>query len=281
MTRKFFITLAVALLGFIATKAQAPFTGRVEYEFVSRIDAPDMPVKLAIEYGPKYLKLIPLTIKDSSSHDEMELVIDYTSGQMYELMHAAQKVIIKEKQIRPFLLQMTHMPENKKTFVGAKASLYETKVDGSQFYDVWLSDSITVTVSDAVSQNSDFFIFGTGKILLKAAPKTEQIVKGELQDMTINAVKIIPYIIADSSYQLPANYAIEDAAALNRLQDSLLRQFQNVDSALAQQKFNEDSARWLADEANSYLKKKPPSPKKPQKKAPAKGNKPPARRPKQ
>lgn len=282
MTKRTFITLAVALLGFIATKAQQPFTGRVEYEFVFKTDDPSIPKGMVIEYGPTYMKMMSFDSKNSASHQyEMEMVIDHSSGQMYAFVHDAKKVIIKKNPATPVQPEMIRVPKSETTIAGIKASLYNTRVNGSQFYEVWLSDSIRVSTSDLVAKDSDFFIFGTGKILLKAAPKTEQVLKGELQDMTIKVVKITPLVFSDSIYQLPKDYTIEDEAALSRMQDSLLQQFKAVDSAFAQQQLNEDSVKWVADEINSHVNKKPPSPKKPQKKAPTKGSKPVARRPKQ
>ncbi len=270
MTKQFFITLAVALLGFIATKAQAPFTGRVEYEFIFQEEVPQEQPRMILEYRPRYLKLIAFALKDTITglyEPETEMVIDYISGKTYQVSHDAKKIISLEKTKTTLVLpQLTQLPGEQTIIAGNKANLYQTKIDKFQSYRIWFADSITVTQNDVLAQNSDFFIFGTGKLLLRVEPDTIGGKKKKGEDVTINAVKITPLTFSDSSYQLPANYAIEDEAALNRLQDSLLRQFQNVDSVLAQQKLNQDSAKWAADEINSYVNKKPTSPKKPTKK---------------
>jgi hypothetical protein len=284
MTRKLFTTLAVALLGLIATKAQQPFTGRVEYEFIFKIDNRERPIRMMmVEYGNKYMKIMPMPSKDSTMAEyEIEVVLDYASKQLYQLMHAAKKVIIQDIDIlgKNFVPTFSLVPGMQTTLAGIKASLYEIKENGTQSYDVWLSDSLAVAVSDVVAKNSDFFIFGTGKLMLKTAPKPIQVLKGQLQDMTINAVKITPLTFSDSNYQLPADYTVEDESALRRMQDSLMQQFKNVDSMLAQQ-LNTDSAKWVADQINGTTNKKAASPKKPAKKGAAKVNKPTARRPKQ
>lgn len=278
MAKQFVTTLAVALLGFIATKAQAPFTGRVEYEFIFKTKELNMPTTMAIEYRPKYMKIIPLASIDSATGQyEMEMVVDYSGGQAYQLLHAAKKAIIKERSPQKIQPQMTLIPGSQTTIAGIKANRYDAKVDSIQLYDVWLSDSVTVATNEVLAKDNDFFIFVTGKILLKAAPKQQDVLKGKAQDMTIHAVKITPLTFSDSNYQLPPNYTVEDESAIKRMQDSLLQAFKTIDSQLQQGR--QDSA--LVGRSPTKRVGPTSSPQKPQKKAPVKGNKPVARRPKQ
>jgi hypothetical protein len=270
MATKFFTTLAVALLGFVTTKAQAPFTGRVEYEFVFQEEAPREQPRMILEYRPRYMKLIAFAIKDTITglyESETEMVIDYTSGKTYQLIHDVKKIVSRESTTTSLLPELTQLAGEQTTIAGARANLYQTKIDEFQSYKIWFADSISVSISDVLAKNSDFFIFGTGKLLLRVEPDTTSGKKNKREDVTINAVKITPLTFSDSSYQLPTGYTLTDEMALKELQDSILRAFKKVDSELTiSNRLLEDSAKWVADEANSYVNKKPPSPKKPTKK---------------
>lgn len=279
MAKQFFATLAVALLGFIATQAQAPFTGRVEYEFIFQEEVPQEQPRMILEYRPRYLKLIAFALKDTITglyEPETEMVIDYTSGKTYQVSHDVKRIISLEKTKTTLVLpQLTQLPGEQTTIAGNKANLYQTKIDKFQSYRIWFADSITVTQNDVLAQNNDFFIFGTGKLLLRVEPDTIGVKKKKGEDVTINAIKITPLVFSDSNYQFPPNYTVEDESALRRMQDSLMQQFKDIDSQL---QLNQDSA----------LMSTKPIPKvgtskkqKPLKKAPTKGSKPPARRPKQ
>ena len=267
MANSFFITLAIALLGFIATKAQAPFTGRVEYEFVFQEGVPKEQPRMILEYGNRYMKLIPFTIKDSITglyESETEMVIDYTSGQTYQVIHSAKKIILREKTSNSLLPQMTLLPGQQKTIAGIKANLYQAKVDSFHSYKIWFADSIKVAVNDVVSQNPDFFIFGTGKLLLNVEADTSGDNKKKGEDVTINAVKVTPLALSDSNYRLPTGYDIEDESALKRMQDSLMQQFKEIDNQLRRN--NHDDSTLLTTPPKKPATKKPASPKKPVKK---------------
>jgi hypothetical protein len=278
MTRKIFTTLAVVLLGFIATKAQAPFTGRVEYVFVFQAEAPKEQPRMILEYRPRYMKLIALAIKDTITglyESETEMIIDYTTGKIYQVIHDVKKIVSRESITTSLLPELTQLTGEQTTIAGAKAHLYQTKIDKSQSYKIWFADSISVAISDVLAKNSDFFIFGTGKLLLRVEPDTTSGKINNGEDVTINAVKITPLTFSDSSYQLPPDYTVEDESALRRMQDSLIQQFKNIDSQLQR---NQGSALM----STKPIPKKGPSKKQKPKKSPsAKGIKPTASRPKQ
>jgi hypothetical protein len=281
MTKRFLSTLAVCLLGLIATKAQPPFTGTVEYEFVFEKEAPKEQPKMILEYRPRYLKLIAFALKDTITgqyEHETEMVIDYESGKTYQVIPGAKKIILREKTSSSVLPQMTLLPGQQKTIVGIKANLYQTKIDEFHSYNMWFADSINVAMNDVLSKNSDFFIFGTGKLLLRVEPDTTVGKKKKGEDLTINAVKITPIAFNDSSYQLTPNYTVEDESALKRMQDSLMREFKRLDSQFLQG--NQDPAQ-IGRSPTKRIGKTPLSGQKPKKTSTAKGRKPLARRPKQ
>lgn len=278
MAKQFFTTLAVVLLGFIATKAQAPFTGRVEYRILVG-DKEAAPPNFIVHYNKQYI-LLEAKIPDTQGQvAEENLVIDFITGNTYEISHKAKT--IKQKYFvtsEANQIQLADTPFNSGKIADIPSKAYQAKITEETSCTIWLADSLPLAVPANLKKTNDLFMWAMDRLMLKIeVPATESF----SNPFSIYAVSIKPDTASNKPFQLPKDYSFTDVKILAKAQDSLLKAFKTIDSELAQQRFNEDLAKRFADEANSYLNKKPPSPKKPKKKAPTKGSKPTARRPKQ
>lgn len=278
MTKRFFITLAVALLGFIATKAQAPFTGTVEYHLLVG-DREAAPPNFIVLYNKQYILLEAKMPDKQGQMVEENLVIDFITGNTYEISHKKKSIRQKYFNVSEAnQIQLTDTPFNSGKIANIPSKAYKAKIAEETSCTIWLADSLPLAVPANLKKTNDLFMWATDRLMLKIeVPGTDSF----SNPFSISAISIKPDTASNKPFQLPKGYSFTDEKILAKAQDSLLKAFKTIDSNLIRQRFNEDSAKWFADEANSYVNKKPPSPKKPQKKAPAKGNKPLARRPKQ
>jgi hypothetical protein len=278
MTKRFLSTLAVYLLGFATIQAQAPFTGRVEYKMeVGSKEA--APPNFIVHYNKLYI-ILQANIPDKEGQvSEETLVIDFVTGNTYEISHKAKKIVKKSFAIsKENEMQLANTPINWGKIANIPAKAYKGTVSGMVNCTIWLADSLPLAVPANLKKTNDLFMWATDRLMLKIeVPGTDSFAA----PFGILAISIKPDTAFNKPFHLPTGYSFTDEKALEMAKDSLLRAFNKIDNELAQQRLNDDSAQRIVNQLNGPVKKKATSPKKRKKTSTAKGSKPLARRPKQ
>jgi hypothetical protein len=267
------------LLALFATKAQMPFTGTVTYKMdVGPAEA--APPHFTVHYHKHYLLLEAM-----GNHGLQEqLVMDYTTGKVYEIAHYKKKVTQREfPGLGNYHVQTAGPAIDSGRIAGIAAKGYKAKISGKTDCIVWLADSLPLAAPDDMKKSEAFSLWSMDRVMLHLSIQADT--RGYQAAMDIKAIQVTPAPPSDSLFQLPKDYAFTDEAALRRREDSLMRAFKQTDSLLGGHNLEQDSLPagfhkmdsmlrangMMLDPVTMQVKSLPkePKPAKPKKKGPA------------